>query len=403
MQLRQFRSRAAAASAVACLAAGVLVGSPAVRAGAMSVTAPAAPAQGALLSVAATSATNAWAVGFRFGGQANRTLIEHWNGTSWRQVKSLSPGGVGHDAELLGVTALSKNNAWAVGFFSDGALDHTLVEHWNGTSWRHVPSPGPVEAPGDHLTSVVAISPANVWAVGTVTNFLSGEDTADTFHWNGHSWKEVAPPNPGGFLGSELLGVTATSAGNVWAVGDYPDGKPEATKTLIVHWTGRKWKRVPSPNPTGDTEPNVLSSVSATSGSNAWAVGFAVKQFPHAAVTVILRWNGKSWKQLPSPRPGRGDDDELSGVAALSASDAFAVGNFRDPANRLRNLVVRWNGRSWSLVPSPTPPPPARESGLSAVAATSARNAWAVGFYVVGSVEKVIVLHWNGRSWRRQL
>ena len=152
MQLGHFRSRPVAAAMAACLAIGALTGGPAVAVPVLANTASAAgaaPAQGALFSVAATSASDAWAVGFRFGGQADRTLIEHWDGRSWKQVKSPSPGGPGHDAELLGVTAISRNNAWPVGFFSDGTFSHSLVEHWNGRSWAHVPSPAPVKAPGD--------------------------------------------------------------------------------------------------------------------------------------------------------------------------------------------------------------------------------------------------------------
>ena len=41
--------------------------------------------------------------------------------------------------------------------------------------------------------------------------------------------------------------------------------------TLIEHWNGTAWTQVPSPNPSGD---NVLDGVAATSASNAWAVGF---------------------------------------------------------------------------------------------------------------------------------
>jgi hypothetical protein len=219
--------RSKAALAAAWLTAGLLIAgaaSPAATAGAASPAASPAPADGALFAVSATSAANAWAVGFRFGGQADRTLTEHWTGTAWKQVKSLSPGGVGHDAELHGVSALSRNNAWAVGFYSDGTLDHSLIEHWNGRAWKQFKAPVQGCTPGDSLSSVVAISRADVWAVGSVTNCFTLTRTPDAFHWNGKSWHEVPPPNPGQGLGGELQGVDATSAHNVWAVGDYPTG-----------------------------------------------------------------------------------------------------------------------------------------------------------------------------------
>ena len=45
-----------------------------------------------LLSVAATSATNAWAVGSTGTATTASALIEHWNGTTWKQVQESEPG-----------------------------------------------------------------------------------------------------------------------------------------------------------------------------------------------------------------------------------------------------------------------------------------------------------------------
>jgi len=391
------------ALAVSPLAAGTLIAAPAGQALTVPATAAvsAAPASGALYGVAAESATNAWAVGYRFNGTARQTLIEHWNGTSWTQETSPNPGGNANDNWLFGVSALSAQNAWAVGFYSDGTLDHTLIEHWNGISWTQVPSPDPACIPGDALNSVTAISPTNVWAVGSVTDCFTLNGTPAVFHWNGTSWSEKLINTPNGLLGGELRGVAATSANNVWAVGDYPTGQAGDANTLIEHWNGTNWKLIPSPDATGVL--NLLNGVAATSGSNAWAVGGSVRNFPHSPVTVILRWNGHAWSRVPSPHPGKFNGDELLGVSAVSAGDAVAVGDYLDPVSATaKNLAVRWNGTSWSLTSAPTPPPPAKDSGLEGVAATSARNAWAVGFYVPGNLARALILHWNGTAWRRQ-
>jgi len=40
---------------------------------------------------------------------------------------------------------------------------------------------------------------------------------------------------------------------------------------------------------------------------------------------LILHWNGKTWQKVPAANPSPGSDD-LDGVAALSARDAWAVG-----------------------------------------------------------------------------
>ena len=70
---------------------------------------------GSLSAVSANSASSAWAVG-QTTTATTKTLIVHWNGTSWAQVPSPSPGALG--SRLAGVDAASAGNAWAVGNFS---------------------------------------------------------------------------------------------------------------------------------------------------------------------------------------------------------------------------------------------------------------------------------------------
>ena len=73
--------------------------------------------------------------------------------------------------ELFSVAAVSASNVWAVGFSTDSTTtDHTLIEHWNGTSWSVVKSPSPGSG-SDSLSGVAAISANNVWAVGASNTF----------------------------------------------------------------------------------------------------------------------------------------------------------------------------------------------------------------------------------------
>jgi hypothetical protein len=66
-----------------------------------------------------------WAVGGRGDGDTCypfRSLIEHWNGTSWSVVSN--PG----VNTLFGVTALTANNVWAVAFHTSPSTSD-IVEH----------------------------------------------------------------------------------------------------------------------------------------------------------------------------------------------------------------------------------------------------------------------------------
>jgi hypothetical protein len=58
--------------------------------------------------------------------------------------------------------------------------------------------------------------------------------------------------------------VAAASSTSAWAAGDYTDGTP--APSLIVHWNGKTWKQVASP-------PGILFGVAAPSSASIWAVG----------------------------------------------------------------------------------------------------------------------------------
>jgi hypothetical protein len=82
-------------------------------------------------------------------------------------------------------------------------------------------------------------------------------------HWDGKTWKQVTSPDPAGSDASNgLKGIFASSAGNAWAVGDSDDG------SFVLHWDGHRWQSAFGPFAFTD-----LSGVAASSAGNAWAVG----------------------------------------------------------------------------------------------------------------------------------
>jgi hypothetical protein len=278
-----------------------------------------------LQGVAATSPGNAWAVGGSDSGTGRQTLIERWNGTAWRRVPSPSPGGSSVSNTLSGVAATSSGNAWAVGAYQQGTVFQTLIEHWNGTAWRRVPSPNPGGSSASNtLSGITATSSGNAWAVGTYQHGTVFQTLIE--HWNGTVWRRVPSPNAGGSsINNGLSGIAATSPGNAWAVGDYYNGT--AQQTLTEHWNGTAWRRVPSPNPGGSSANNTLSGITATSPGNAWAVGEYSGRTD--AQTLVEHWNGTAWRRVPSPDPGGSSNPNvLHGVAATSSGNAWAVGEY---------------------------------------------------------------------------
>ena len=410
---------------VRCLVAGLALAAP------FWAPAPARPVAatsfgtgqlGVLSSVSAVSANDAWAVGEGTDAVtgAHTTLALHWNGATWAPVASPNPGGTttsGENSALDGVSAVSAKDVWAVGSYANpttGAHE-SLVEHWNGSGWRRVASPNPggtaSSGSGTNLQAVSAVSAKDLWVVGGYLDPASGADRTLIWHGDGKRWTRVSSPSPGGSNQndlSDLDGVHGVSARDAWAVGEYSTkAKSSGRDTVVLHWNGTRWTRVASPNALGASTKRVtnLASVAAVSAHFAMAVGtFSPDPSTSALESLAMRWTGTRWVQVASPDPGGtadpSDFTNLSAVAALSPRDAWAVGEATDSSTRaVDSVVLHWNGRKWSRFSSPNPSTTA--TYLFAVAAVSARAAWAVGSYYDSATKSdyTLILRWDGTSW----
>ena len=140
-----------------------------------------------------------------------------------------------------------------------------------------------------------------------------------------------------------LLGVTAVTSAEAWAVGGI--GEPELpTAVAIMRWDGDRW--LPVAAPSAGTTLNELRAVDASEPNDVWAVGRTSSGFGEQP--LVLHYDGTEWSdvQLPSEVDG-----VLDGVAALSPTDVWAVGSVGDPAASLeRALVLHWDGTAWAEV-----------------------------------------------------
>ncbi len=369
----QLRKSGRAASLLAMAVMLFLLGSQIAQAASWQVvTSPSPGTYNSLNAVAAVSANDVWAVGNASTG-STLTLIENWNGASWQVVSSPNPGTT--DNSLNGVAAINATNVWTVGLSQNGSSpSQTLIEHYNGTSWQVVASPN-VGTSYNQLDGVAALSASNIWAVGFYRN---SSDTNQTLieHYNGTSWQVVTSPNLGTAQNS-LYAVAAVRARNIWAVGNYTNNSGN-NQTLIEHWNGTSWTIVPSPN--SGTSPNNLWGVAAVSAANIWTVGSSGAPASPPTQTLIEHWNGKHWKIVASPNPGSAHNS-LSSVTAVSATNIWAVGAYENSNDPGQTLIENWNGTSWQVVASPNVG--TSDNGLSGVAAVSASNLWAIGGYAI--------------------
>jgi hypothetical protein len=299
-------------------------------------------------AVSADSSSDAWVVGFILNKEDY--FMEHWDGRAWTEVPHPDVRGA-----MAGTVAIKPTDAWAVGRDSALPTHNALIEHWDGTAWTV--SPSPVPGTNGYLSSVDATSSDDVWTVGNYTD-PHGFSAALIEHWDGEAWTVVpGDPNPG--QGGFLLGVSALSSTDVWAVGYQAGGIP-----LIEHWDGTAWTEVDPEYPPPGT--SILYAVSAVSAQDVWTVGDATDGAP-----FIEHWDGTAWTKVPSPRVV----GSLRGVAGISVDDVWAVGALVTDGEY--PLTQHWDGISWKNI---KPATPVRVGAvLFAVDAYSSTDVWAVG------------------------
>ena len=247
--------------------------------------------------------------------------------------------------------------------------------------WRIVSSPNVGSM--SYLSGLSIVAVDDIWAVGKSS--LSGSLYQTLVqHWDGNSWNLVSSPNFGTESNS-LSAIAAVSANDIWAVGAYG----ATDHPLILHWDGAQWAIISAPVATG-----ALNSIAALSSDNVWAVGTTTNG--STGLTLTLHWNGTDWSRTPSPNVG-GTTNVFYGLTAVSSSDIWAVGYYRNGSSSERALIEHWNGTQWRILQDPYFG--TGQDYLYSVSATSATDAWAVGYFADGTGDKPLVEHWNGNLW----
>jgi hypothetical protein len=345
---------------VSVLSGALLAATPAVAARTTWRVTP-SPSRGGInnLSSVSCSGPNFCAVvGDAFSNHHPGTMIDMWDGRRWSLTPSPSPGQEPNLGTLLAVSCPSADFCAAVGYYAAANLDElTLIEIWNGTSWSISPSPNP--SGYSHLLGLSCASPRSCDAVGFYLHDCtsrSGGSSVLVEHWDGNRWSVVlAPQSPcGGDIGLEA--VSCNTPSSCTAVGHHPHGSE--VWTLVESWDGSTWSTVPSPNE-NPTNNNELLGVSCASTASCMAVGWHQLTFGGPGLTLIEAWNGKKWSIVPSPSPGTpGLSDTLTGVscAVSTSTNCVAVGSRQTiPTNYANTLIETWDGTAWRGTRSPNP------------------------------------------------
>lgn len=239
---------------------------------------------------------------------SDRTLVVHWAGDGWRRMGSRNRPGA---SDLYGITARSATDVWAVGSSSDNGFEttSTLIEHWDGQSWRIVRSPDPDQSQNE-LTHIAAGRDGALFAAGHTS---TGTLLVRRVHGR---WRTVATPTPSGYTGTYLEGLAVRSAHSVWLAGYGQRSSDGASRPLVEHWDGSRWTVYRVPNVPPDS---YLSDV-AVGGGRVVAVGTSFNDF--GSNGIVEQFDGHAWSVVATP------GSDASGLNAVSSGQvrALAVG-----------------------------------------------------------------------------
>lgn len=192
-------------------------------------------------------------------------------------------------------------------------------------------------------------------------------------------------PSPNAYSGNNVLnGVSASSPTDAWAVGSLCCSvRNSGTGALLEHWDGQAWTAVLGPDARFVDE--VLNGIVAISPSDAWAVG-RVKQSGYSGGTpLVLHWDGSSWQAVTPPI---GVTGEMRAVSSDTAGGAWVVGD----DGHGHPLALRCDVTACSQV---TLPDTGAVGRLRGIAAVGPNDVWAVG----DSGNRTLTMHWDGADW----
>jgi hypothetical protein len=271
-----------------------------------------------LISVSASGPNDVWAVGRTTDLGVDKTLILHYDGTSWTQKPSISPSSTAQT--LYGVVAITPMLAYAAGAYkSADGRQHTLLEKWDGTSWTQVAAPDALPGYDNYLFSLSAVSATNIWAGGATYAPNSGLTPSYTFaeHFDGTSWKAL--PGKDGNLGNfnEFNAILAVSPSEIWGGGDYVN-----TSGIVVTLTDQLCIPIPTVTGVVPISGNSTGGTTVSISGTGFTFATGVKFGANAATSFTINSDSSITATAPAGSAGAVDVTVISGAGTSATSTA---------------------------------------------------------------------------------
>ena len=315
--------------------------------------------------VAASSPSDAWAVGFSAKDKGNSvapTVIRRWTGKAWRAVTL--PGKVARawertDAVGSPVGAASARSVWVFGSVNGSYL------RLSGSQWSIGRLPGAGSASSGTLVYVDAVkvfSSTDVWAFGVREALASGSTEPYAAQYNGHKWSTETVPGSGA-----ITAVAAVSAKDIWAV--------ESTDSsgLLASAEARPARAA---SPAARSAAARLRAASST-----------------ATAPVVVQWTGSSWQDA-AQQPALAATDQLVSAVAEPGGNVWFGGSAKNSAKGTSPLTAEWNGTAWSVKDLPGKASSAAWE-IGSMAPDGTGGIWAL----VANTNAERIWHLNGATW----
>lgn len=195
-------------------------------------------------------------------------------------------------------------------------------------------------------------------------------------------WTVSTSPNVHGFP-DWLTNVSASSATDAWAIGGI--GEPNTNGALVEHWNGHRWRIATTSASGGDT----LTGISDAGPSAVWIAGYGDID------PILLHYDGANWTRTTLPMP-TGQEELVSPVKPRSGTDLWAAGAHFAPTSGAEKLYLdRWNGSRWRRFFVSTTP----RSCITTVPSLfelSPGDVWFVTLSSCGAIDTESLYQWNG-------
>jgi hypothetical protein len=268
---------------------------------------------------------------------------------------------------------------------------------------------GPTTAYGGNTPTLSAEPGGAVDTKVEISSHVSGLELEKTYHYRvvatnstgtfygqdytvkPSQWLSQTVPNPN--TSEHLSAVSCPATNSCLAVG-------AAGKSPVADlWSGTNtWTQVSIPPPSGEPTSVELKNISCSATNFCMAVGW---KEAGEATALVERWNGATWTVLNTPTPPGVTAWILKGVSCRSTTFCIAVGQSYIGLET-KTLIEKWDGSNWSILSSPNVEGN-KFNELRSVSCSSTTECTAVGrSYKHSSETNTLAERWNGSSWSIQ-